>query len=122
MIAWVRTNRSQGDGLLLVDESSRTAIDKPPQISGYNPDLYWRSVRGDSVLIGEAKSAYDIESRHSRKQLTAFLAHLARAKQGVLLVAVPWHAVPQMKSLVRAIQREGLAQSTEVVFLDFLPG
>lgn len=123
LVLWITSNCADAGGsLLLVDEPSRTAIDKPPGVSGYTPDVYWKTVDGRSVVVGEAKSAYDVESRHSRKQYASFLLHLSRIESGTLVVAVPWHVVNQAKSLIRAIQRESGCGGVKTVFLDQLPG
>lgn len=123
LVLWARSNYPiERDGLLLVDEPARLSADKPPSISGYFPDIYWKSLASQSILIGEAKSAYDVESRHSRRQLASFLSHLSSAEDGMLLIAVPWHVVPQAKSLIRMIQRDTGSTSVRTVFLDYLPG
>jgi len=123
LVQWVKSNcLIEKDGLLLVDDPAQMASSKPPSINGYFPDVYLRGLRLRSILIGEAKSAYDLESRHSRKQLASFLIHLLSVERGTLLVAVPWHVVPRAKSLIRAIQRETNSMSVQTIFLDYLPG
>ena len=123
LVAWVEIHwASEQDGLLYVDDPSRTAADKPPTILGYTPDVYWKALTGHSVLIGEAKSAYDVETRHSRKQFASFISHLSSVEEGTLLIAVPWHVVPQTKSLIRAIQRATGSTAVRTIFLDLLPG
>lgn len=123
LVAWVQIHRaSEQDGLLFVDDPSRAAADKPPTVLGYTPDLYWKALAGRSVLIGEAKSAYDVETRHSRRQFASFVSHLSSVEDGTLLIAVPWHVVPQAKSLIRAIQGTTGSTAIRTVFLDYLPG
>ena len=123
LVLWVQEHRSnEQDSILFVDDPSRAAGAKPPSIFGYLPDLYWKTRRGHSVLIGEAKSAYDVESRHSRKQFASFLIHLRTFDEGTLLIAVPWHVVPQAKSLIRGIQRDTSSIMVRAIFLDYLPG
>ena len=123
LVRWISINcLDSKNSVLLVDEPTRTAIDKPPNLSGYTPDVYWKSLDGSRVIVGEAKSAYDVESRHSRRQYESFLLHLSRANSGTLLIAVPWHVVNQAKSLVRVIQRGSGFANVQTVFLDQLPG
>lgn len=123
LIRWVNSHCAEVQkGVLLVDDSSRAASDKPPSLSGYTPDVYWRALDGRRVIVGEAKSAYDVESRHSRKQFTSFLSHLNHVEEGTLVVAVPWHVVNQAKSLVRVIQRTSGLLCVQTVFLEQLPG
>lgn len=123
LVRWIAANcAAETNGLLLVDEPSRAAVEKPPRLSGFNPDVYWKTIDGSHVVVGEAKSAYDVESWHSRKQYAAYLSHLSRVERGTLIIAVPWHVVNQAKSLVRIIQRESGFSGVETVFLDQLPG
>ena len=123
LVRWVNTHcSSEHNSLLFVDDPSRLAADKPPSILGYLPDVYWKTIEGRSVLIGEAKSARDVESRHSRRQFASFLTHLKSVEEGTLLIAVPWHVVPQAKSLIRAIQRDTGSIAVRTIFIDYLPG
>lgn len=123
LVRWIAANCTAADsGVLLVDDPSRSPVDKPPNLSGFTPDVYWKAVDGSRVIVGEAKSAYDVESWHSRRQYAAYLSHLSRAESGTLVIAVPWHVVNQAKSLVRAIQRESGSSVVATVFLDQLPG
>lgn len=123
LVSWIETHCSNKQrGLLFVDDPSQVAADKPPRILGYLPDVYWKTPEGRSVLIGEAKSAYDVESRHSRKQFASFFSHLRSVEEGTLLIAVPWHVVPQAKSLIRAIQRDTGSITVRTIFIDYLPG
>lgn len=121
LVSWAECNR-ECNGALFVDEPSRDASNKPPRINGFVPDLYWKSLNGTSILIGEAKSAYEVESRHSRKQFSSFLSHLGVVAEGTFVIAVPWHVVPQAKSLVKAIQRDTGTGHVRTVFLDYLAG
>lgn len=123
LVRWIDTNcADSSNGLLFVDEPTRTMEDKPPRLSGFTPDVYWKAIDGARVIIGEAKSAYDVESRHSRKQYAAFLSHLGRVESGILLIAAPWHVINQAKSLIRTIQRNCGLSGVKAVFLDQLPG
>ena len=123
LVLWIQENPpSAGDSVLFIDEPAKAAADKPPRIDGYAPDLYWRTLAGGSALIGEAKCAYDVESRHSRQQFAAFISHLSAFAEGILLVAVPWHVVPQAKSLIRAIQRDCCNRPVRTIFIEYLPG
>lgn len=123
LVAWIQIHRaSERDGVLFVDDPSRAAAEKPPTVLGYTPDVYWKALTGCSVLIGEAKAAYDVETRHSRRQFASFVSHLSTVEEGTLLIAVPWHVVPQAKSLIRAIQRDTGSTAVQVIFLDYLPG
>lgn len=123
LLEWTRDNHSYTpDAIFFVDLPSIPGSDKPPVIGGYNPDLYCKQNRGEYVVIGEAKSAGDIETRHSRDQLMAYLSHLKQYSNGVLVIAVPWHAVGQARSLIRMLQRITDTRNVRTEFIEKLPG
>ncbi len=108
--------------IVYVDLPESLPSDKPPAIDGYYPDLYCAAVDGQPVYVGEAKTVNDLESRHSRDQLAAYLRFLSVRGTGSLVVAVPWRAVPSARSLVRSIQRLNGTRSVPTFFLERLPG
>lgn len=123
LVQWIQRNISNSDStVVLVDSPTTAAGSKPPAIGGYNPDVFCRTIGGEHVLIGEAKTARDIENKHSRDQFKAFLVCLKQGQSGTLVVAVPWHAVGQAMSLIRFLQRETDTMAVKTVFLDKLPG
>jgi hypothetical protein len=123
LLEWTRHNHSNSaDAIVFVDLPSMIGTDKPPTIGGYNPDLYCKQERGQYVVIGEAKSAGDIETRHSREQLKAYLTHLKQYSNGVLVIAVPWHTVGQARSLIRMLQRLTDTLHVRTEFIEKLPG
>jgi len=123
LVLWVGENCPKGnDSALFVDDPWQAAVNKPPSILGYFPDVFWKSPASGSALVGEAKSAYDLESRHSRRQFASFLTHLKSIENGMFLIAVPWHVVPPAKSLIRAIQRDTETLAVRTIFLEYLPG
>jgi hypothetical protein len=71
------------------------------------------------TILGEAKTQKDLETDHSRHQLTAFLYHLSCQSRGVLIVAVPWQIVGAAQRTVRLITgAAGNPSSVEVIILD----
>ena len=85
LVSWVRLHYArERDGILFIDDPWRPSGEKPPRLSGYVPDVYWRTPDAQSALIGEAKPAYDVESRHSRAQYAVFLLHLKSLNDGTL--------------------------------------
>ena len=123
IVNWIKDDASGLEcALLLVDLPETLTGEKPPTIGGYNPDVFCANLDRTHVLLGEAKTSADIERRHSRDQIAAYLSYLQLQQQGTLVIAVPWHAVNQMKSLVRALQRSTGANGVATVFLQQLPG
>jgi hypothetical protein len=63
--------------------------ERPPRIGGYTPDVYATDVPTTRTVVGEAKTQLDLETEHSRRQITAFLGHLSRTPGGTFILAVP---------------------------------
>lgn len=74
------------------------------------------------ALIGEAKTALDIETTHSRTQLAAYLTYLSKFETSLLILAVPWYCTNQMRSLVRVIQRKTGTERVKIHVLERLTG
>ena len=73
---------------ILVDLPS-AGTNRPGPIGGYFPDVFAIDVPETCRIIGEAKTATDCETEHSRLQLRAFLTHLSRFPNGHCYLAVP---------------------------------
>jgi len=62
----------------------------PPALGDSRPDIYALDSQTKHVIIGEAKSAKDIENLHTERQLSNYFSHLAECPTGELLIAVPY--------------------------------
>lgn len=96
--------------------------EKPPRIGGFLPDLYAVDAPPSITILGEAKTAEDLETEHSRKQLTAFLTFLQLQSNGILVVAVPWQARARAKNLVARLQRQLQCTSVRTIVITELAG
>ena len=123
MANWVAAHHFAGDaGAILLDDPESPASSKPPALCGYVPDLYAPLLDTDAIVVGEAKTARDVESHHTYEQLRAFLGACASRRGSVVVVAVPWHMARCAANMVRILKsRTGLAQVSTVV-LDQLEG
>jgi len=90
---------------LLIDTPSAEAKDKPPRIARFSPDVYAIDVPVTTTIIGEAKTAYDLTTVHSREQISAFIEHLHYSPCGILVLAVPWQFVACAKIVVESAKR-----------------
>ncbi len=75
--------RSFADKLALAilnDLSTARHAEKPSRIGGFVPDVYAFDAPLTTVIIGEAKTADDLETEHSQKQLIAFLSFLGQQR------------------------------------------
>jgi hypothetical protein len=95
-----------GDGgAVLVDLPDSCGQARPPRIGGYTPDLFCQPCGRYETLIGEAKTAHDLERNHTEQQLDAFLRYCALFEFSLMVMAVPWDNVPLARWLLRDAQR-----------------
>jgi hypothetical protein len=106
--------------IVLTDLPTSERADKPPRVGGYAPDVYAAEVPRTTVLIGEAKTADDLTTSHSRDQIAAFLKFLSYQQRGILVLAVPWQCVPAARIVLASARRSLNCDSSrvETVVLD----
>ena len=103
---------------VLHDLPTRVGGEKPPRVGGFSPDVYATDVPVTTTIIGEAKTAQDLETAHSRKQLTAFIAYLNSQPNGVLVVSVPWQSVgAAQRMLKQLVTKAGERKSTTHIII-----
>ncbi len=107
---------------LLHDLPGHLGDDKPPRIGGFVPDVYALDVPTSLVIVGEAKTNNDLETDHTRRQLSAFLKHLSRQARGVLIVGVPWQTAATARNLLSRLVQELGAEAVEVAVIDDVTG
>ena len=107
---------------VLVHSAADSASPRPPMINGFIPDLYGRLPDRSGEIIGEAKTAGDLDNIHTLSQLTAFLKACGCSDQSVFVFAVPWHCEMTAKNLVRLIMRSDGSLAVKSVVLQGLPG
>jgi hypothetical protein len=96
--------------------------EKPPRIGGFVPDVFAIDAPPSITILGEAKTVEDLETEHSLKQLTAFLAFLRLQPSGILVVAVPWQAQARAKNLVARLQQELQCKDVRAIVITELTG
>jgi len=123
LVLWVARDYFGGEtGQLLVDTPGTNSFSKPPRLNGFVPDLYARDGKDKQLIIGEAKTARDLENNHTRDQLSAFLTGCMQCDDALLVLAVPWHVERLARNLLMKIQRDVEAQTVSVVVLEQLLG
>ena len=74
----------------------------PPLIGGFRPDMYGQVAQTNMIVIGEAKTDYDIDQRHSHLQIKEFISHLARGqRQNMFVLSVTGAGANRAKTLLR---------------------
>jgi len=81
---------SHEDWLVFIDGADLTSLGCPPQLVGARPDLFARNRRSSHVLIGEAKTPFDIDNPHTELQIDTYFRFLQHERSGELHVAVPY--------------------------------
>lgn len=91
--------------VVIFADHPRFGIDRPAQIGGFTPDLFASDVPATFRVVGEAKTAFDLETERSQRQLVAFLNHLSLYPQSTFYLAVPWLIAPRAHGLLRMLKR-----------------
>ena len=92
--------------------------ERPPRIGGFVPDVYATDVPTTRTVIGEAKTRADLETEHSRRQVAAFLRHLAQTPGGVFVLAVPLAAGATARRLLAELSAPLAIERPRLVVLD----
>ena len=121
LVQWIAAAYLAGDtGGILVDSSASNG--KPPAIGGFVPDAFVELAAQEIMVVGEAKTWRDLESRHTREQLGTFLQWCRLNQRGVLVLAVPWPVTRLASMIVRSLQRKHGCGSVRTIILDKLGG
>ena len=120
---WVARECSDGSRTMIcLDSASPLAVNRPPVVDGHVPDLYLDYCDLYDVVVGEAKTAGDLETGRSERQLCAFLAYCATKERPLFLLAVPWHCVPTARGFLRYLKKRTGTEAVRTVVLEHLPG
>jgi len=123
LVEWVAQAYFENDaGQILIDSPESSASAKPPRVYGFVPDVYAERAMPRNLVIGEAKTTHDLESRHTRDQLAAFLMRCGQVPDSALVLAVPWHMTRFARALLRVLQRQADVRQVMTVVLDKLEG
>lgn len=115
----VETRHRGVRSVVIFADHHRFGSELPPMIGSFTPDVLATNVPATFRLIGEAKTRDDLESERSRRQLTAFLDHLALHPLSTLWLAVSFDLAPRARHLMRSIRRAE-HDSVNVEILPFL--
>ena len=119
IVRWVQAQYPATPGLcLFCDCPPVLDTEKPSPIEGFFPDVCAISTPPALTLIGEAKTARDLESQRSYKQFLAFLRFLSARPKPTLVVATPWQATTTAKRIITLAQRESRTKAVQLRFLN----
>ena len=97
----------------------------PPLIGGHRPDIIARcTVDRRQLVIAEAKTNGDIDNRHTRSQIDAFMDHLdamtTNTGIGTFILAVNGHAAATARTLLRYNCRRRVSSRLHIKLFDGL--
>lgn len=95
----------------------------PPQIGGYRPDIIARPhTRPIRLVIAEAKTDNDVDNRHTRHQIEAFVDHLAAMPRGygTFVLAVSGRVADTARGVLRFACRDRVSHRLRVTLFDGL--
>lgn len=119
IISYIGREHAQIAALGVVNDlSAPLGAEKPNRIEGFVPDVYAFDAPLTTVIIGEAKTQADLETEHSKKQITAYLSFLRHQATGIFILAVPWQAKRRASAIVSSLSEAVGASGVKTVTLD----
>ena len=118
LLAWVSENYGRAEALCIFrDGSNVAATDKPPLIGSFFPDILAEDTPPTLTIIGEAKTAADLETPHSEKQFRAFIEYLSFRANPQLVIATPWHVRKTAMAIISRLSSELSAVHVPATFI-----
>jgi hypothetical protein len=123
LVEWITSSLLNGDGgCVLADQPCCSRDRKPPRVGRFVPDVYVPKTAHSGLIIGEAKTARDLESRHTVEQMEEFLRACQDRKDSFFVLATPWYATRLAKALVRDVASRTRSENVTSIVIDQLPG
>ena len=92
--------------LVFIDSPDSLNQELPRKIGDYRPDILAYDNQTQRSVIGEAKTAKDLDSSRSHEQIRAFLSYVYSNKQAVFILATQWDAVRYAHNLIRTLSND----------------
>jgi hypothetical protein len=119
IIRYIKREHATLTALGIVDDlPSAIGAEKPNRIGGFVPDVYAFDAPLTTTIIGEAKTRDDLDTEHSKKQISAFLSFLSYQNTGIFVMAVPWQVKRRAHAIVTNLQKAAGAAAVKTVTLD----
>ena len=93
-----------------------------PTMGGLRPDVYARRKETGTVILGEAKSARDIDTPHTRSQLRKFFEDLSSEVDGLLWIAVPLSGAGSAMRIARSVRLDSRCERVPFIVSGWLLG
>ncbi len=117
--AWVEYHHPNLAQLIVDDADSYLGRERPPDIDGFRPDAYVPGRNQRVTIVGEAKTAMDLDTQHTREQIAAYVRFLTTSWSGIIVLSTEWRAIRTARSLVkRIIKLEQITAVNAIVISD----
>lgn len=124
VLVTARAIQQRDPGLrVTIDVSSAPGDPVPPQIGGHRPDIIARHRTNPiRLVIAEAKTDGDVDNRHTRHQVEAFVDHLAAMPRGdgTFVLAVSGRVADTARAVLRFACRDRVSCRLRVTLFDGL--
>ena len=110
-------NENFPDCKTTIDIQEKPGDPIPQIINGHRPDLY-AVLKRQQVVIGEAKTSFDIEHNHSFNQFEAFLAYLEKGKDNQLMLSVPYECLEKTQFVLEKLRDDMKLKRTRLMIFD----
>jgi hypothetical protein len=94
----------------------------PPIIGNNRPDVFARDIATSLSIIGEAKTADDIDKRHTFAQLASFFDYLRDQPHSELWMGVPWLCAGMAMRVSVDIRKKLNAENIPIRVVAFMIG
>ncbi len=109
---------------IIGDNSSLLYIDSPESsykprsiINGFIPDLYYNF--NGKLIIGEAKTDFDVEREHSINQYYSYFAEANNYDGDAILVfIVSWKMYGTIKNIIKLIKRKDNYEKVKIIVIN----
>jgi len=94
------------DNWCLIQEDTPESLNLPPLIEErFRPDIYYQFE--NLLVIGEAKTGYDVSRKHSRAQYDSYLRECAKfSGNAFLFLSVPWLEEAEASNIIRLLKKK----------------
>jgi len=117
---WIIENVDEGEKIIIwTDTPENKSSSIPIRIDGFIPDVYAKIISNFKQIVGEAKTAQDIDSQHTEVQLRAFLRY-CNNNYSLFLFAVPWDLIRYAKTFIDYLKIDLGVESVKTIILEKL--
>lgn len=94
----------------------------PPIIGSHRPDVFALDIRDSFSIVGEVKTAGDIDNMHTFSQLESFFNYLRVQARAEFWMGVPWMSAGTTMRVCRYARKISNAQHVPVRVVAFMVG